>query len=215
MTTEPDQQNRELVEPSQALVEQSPGQRSDGWEELQAFILAMDFEEAVEACKDNGLPVSGDLQAMKQALLVHFTRNEPDDSPGNEPQPESRLEAQASPLPETDEGWIKKWNEKYNRPYWVSTTTGESTWSDPKGGASEVEQPRQHSTEGQEEVTTAPPPALAAGWTEHWSEEHGRKYWQNNTTRKSVWHQPLEAPSLVSQRAKRATLSFYRAVHCH
>ena len=42
---------------------------------------------------------------------------------------------------------------------------------------------------------------LAAGWTEHWSEEHGRKYWQNNATGKSVWHQPMEAPSLVSQRA--------------
>ena len=42
---------------------------------------------------------------------------------------------------------------------------------------------------------------LAADWTEHWSEEHGRKYWQNNATGKSVWHQPLEAPSLVSQRA--------------
>ena len=49
MTTEPDQQNRELVEPSQALVEQSPGQRSDGWEELQEFILSMGVEEAVEA----------------------------------------------------------------------------------------------------------------------------------------------------------------------
>ena len=42
---------------------------------------------------------------------------------------------------------------------------------------------------------------LAADWTEYWSEEHGHKYWQNNATGKSVWSQPLEAPSLVSQRA--------------
>ena len=37
----------------------------------------MDFEEAEKACKDNGLPLSGDLQKMQQALLVHFTWSEP------------------------------------------------------------------------------------------------------------------------------------------
>jgi len=105
MTTEPDQQNRELVERSQALVdqnqalvEQTPGQPSV-WnrqaepgpfgdeheeaapgrtEEDAEFILSMDFEEAEEACKDNGLPVSADLQKMQQALLVHFTWSEPE-----------------------------------------------------------------------------------------------------------------------------------------
>ena len=38
----------------------------------------MDFEEAAKACKDNGLPVSADLQKMRQALLVHFTWSEPE-----------------------------------------------------------------------------------------------------------------------------------------
>jgi hypothetical protein len=41
-------------------------------EEDAEFILSMNFEEAVKACKDNGLPVSGDLQMMQQALLAHF-----------------------------------------------------------------------------------------------------------------------------------------------
>ena len=54
--------------------EAAPG----GSEEDAEFILSMDFEEAAKACKDNGLPVSADLQKMRQALLVHFTWSEPE-----------------------------------------------------------------------------------------------------------------------------------------
>ena len=62
-TTEPDQHNEDEDEDE---------------DEDAEFILSMDFEEAAAACKDNGLPASSDLQTMQQALLVHFTWNEPE-----------------------------------------------------------------------------------------------------------------------------------------
>ena len=62
----------------------------------------------------------------------------PAPAPAPSPSPAAAAAPAPAPAPDINQAktqWVEKYSAKYQRPYWVNSTTGQSVWDRPAGGA--------------------------------------------------------------------------------
>ena len=94
--------------------------------------------------------------------------------------------------------WVEKFSAQHGRAYWVNVNTGKSSWVDPVasgkppgGGSGGVALPSGGGAAGVTGGAAGGGGGMPPGWTEHWSDEHNRNYYQNSTSGERSWTRPV------------------------
>lgn len=107
-------------------------------------------------------------------------------------------------MEENKENWIKRFSERWQKPYWKNKLTGETTWKRPAWMSSSpnVVGDPPISPESVSSPSVSPPVSPPASttvtltlspthaWVERFCEKRGKKYWKNSVTGEATWKNP-------------------------
>jgi len=146
---------------------------------------AEEEEEDVEEDEANlGFGVQKDLDNDEIMLMMEHGRSR--QRPKLKAKPQSRASQKYSIDKDSSE-WIEKFSERKQKPYWVNSASGESTWKNPVKELNVKDKYKYDKKPSMVSAVGAKPDE----WIEKFSDRKLRPYWVNKSTLQSTWKNPF------------------------